>query len=59
MTVSSATDFAKFVATLGRGPGRSRALTRDEAETAFGMVLPSMFEERVRGASGRGDRSGN
>jgi anthranilate phosphoribosyltransferase len=39
MTVSSATDFAKFVATLGRGPGRSRALTRDEAETAFGMVL--------------------
>jgi anthranilate phosphoribosyltransferase len=31
--------FAKFVATLGRGPGRSRALTRDEAREAFGMVL--------------------
>jgi anthranilate phosphoribosyltransferase len=39
MTVSSATEFAQFVATLGRGPGRSRALTREEAETAFGMVL--------------------
>ena len=31
--------FAKFVATLGRGPGRSRALRRDEAREAFGMVL--------------------
>lgn len=31
--------FAAFVATLGRGPGRSRALTRQEAHTAFGMVL--------------------
>jgi anthranilate phosphoribosyltransferase len=31
--------FATFVATLGRGPGRSRALRRDEAQTAFGMVL--------------------
>ena len=31
--------FAPFVATLGRGPGRSRALTREEAFTAFGMVL--------------------
>jgi anthranilate phosphoribosyltransferase len=31
--------FAPFVATLGRGPGRSRALTRDEAREAFGMVL--------------------
>jgi anthranilate phosphoribosyltransferase len=31
--------FAKFVATLGRGPGRSRALTREEAREAFGMVL--------------------
>jgi anthranilate phosphoribosyltransferase len=31
--------FATFVATLGRGPGRSRALSRDEAQTAFGMVL--------------------
>lgn len=31
--------FATFVATLGRGPGRSRALTREEAREAFGMVL--------------------
>nr|WP_321983130.1 glycosyl transferase family protein [uncultured Lichenicoccus sp.] len=31
--------FAGFVATLGRGPGRSRALTRDEAREAFAMVL--------------------
>jgi anthranilate phosphoribosyltransferase len=31
--------FAKYVAILGRGPGRSRALTRDEAREAFGMVL--------------------
>jgi anthranilate phosphoribosyltransferase len=39
MTQSPETEFATFVATLGRGPGRSRALTRDEAQTAFGMVL--------------------
>jgi anthranilate phosphoribosyltransferase len=39
VTVSSETAFSSFVATLGRGPGRSRALTRAEAETAFGMVL--------------------
>ena len=31
--------FAQFVATLGRGPGRSRALTRDEAREAFAAVL--------------------
>ena len=31
--------FAGFVATLGRGPGRSRALTREEAREAFGMAL--------------------
>src|SRR6185437_9519001 len=31
--------FAPFIATLGRGPGRSRALTREEACEAFGMVL--------------------
>ena len=31
--------FAGFVATLGRGPGRSRALTREEARDAFGMAL--------------------
>ncbi|WP_428374960.1 glycosyl transferase family protein [Lichenicoccus sp.] len=31
--------FAGFVATLGRGPGRSRALTREEAREAFAMAL--------------------
>ncbi len=31
--------FAGYVATLGRGPGRSRALSRAEAEDAFAMVL--------------------
>ena len=31
--------FAGYVATLGRGPGRSRALTRAEAEDAMGMLL--------------------
>lgn len=40
MKVDTGTDrFAPFVATLGRGPGRSRALTRDEARQAFTMVL--------------------
>ena len=32
-------EFAQFVAALGRGPGRSRDLTQDEARTAFGMIL--------------------
>jgi anthranilate phosphoribosyltransferase len=31
--------FAGYVATLGRGPGRSRALTRMEAADAMGMLL--------------------
>ncbi len=39
MNASLETRFVSFVATLGRGPGRSRALTRDEAYEAFGMVL--------------------
>ena len=32
-------DFAPFVRILGRGPGKSRSLTRDEARMALGMVL--------------------
>ena len=32
-------DFAPFVTALGRGPGRARDLTREEARTAFGMIL--------------------
>lgn len=39
MTSDGAARFAPFVAALGRGPGRSRALSRDEAREAFGMVL--------------------
>ncbi|MBV1797963.1 hypothetical protein [Siccirubricoccus sp. G192] len=31
--------FATYVRTLGRGPGRSRALTRQEAREALRMVL--------------------
>ncbi len=38
--MTEATDrFAGYVATLGRGPGRSRALTRAEAADAMGMLL--------------------
>lgn len=32
-------DFAPFIRILGRGPGRSRSLTREEAQQALGMVL--------------------
>ena len=32
-------DFAPYVRILGRGPGRSRSLTRAEARQALGMVL--------------------
>ncbi len=32
-------DFAPFVRILGRGPGKSRSFTRDEARVALGMVL--------------------
>jgi anthranilate phosphoribosyltransferase len=42
--------FAPFVATLGRGPGRSRALTRDEARAAFGMVLRGEADPHQVGA---------
>jgi anthranilate phosphoribosyltransferase len=42
--------FAKYVATLGRGPGRSRALTREEAREAFGMVLRGEADPRQVGA---------
>jgi anthranilate phosphoribosyltransferase len=31
--------FAPYVRTLGRGPGKSRSLTREEARDALGMVL--------------------
>jgi anthranilate phosphoribosyltransferase len=50
MTQSSASQFAAFVAILGRGPGRSRALTREEARTAFGMVLRGEADPHQVGA---------
>ena len=50
MTQSLESQFAVFVATLGRGPGRSRALTRAEAETAFGMVLRGEADPHQVGA---------
>src|SRR3984957_16982070 len=50
MTLSSETQFAGFVAILGRGPGRSRPLTRCEAETAFGIVLRGEADPHQVGA---------
>ncbi len=43
-------EFAAFVATLGRGPGRSRALTQAEACAAFGMVLRGEADPHQVGA---------
>ena len=42
--------FARFVTILGRGPGRSRALTRDEARAAFGMILTGQADPHQVGA---------
>lgn len=42
--------FAPYVRTLGRGPGRSRALSRDEAREALGMVLRGEAEPVQLGA---------
>ena len=42
--------FSKYVAILGRGPGKSRALTGDEARDAFGMVLRGEPDPRQLGA---------
>ncbi len=42
--------FAGYVATLGRGPGRSRALTRAEADAAFTMVLEGRADPHQVGA---------
>ena len=43
-------DFTKYVAILGRGPGRSRALTRVEAQDAFRMVLRQEADPHQIGA---------
>jgi anthranilate phosphoribosyltransferase len=50
MIYSSQSQFAAFVATLGRGPGRSRALTREEAAVAFGIVLRGEADPHQVGA---------
>lgn len=42
--------FAQYVATLGRGPGRSRALTRAEAFDAFTQILNGRVDPHQVGA---------
>jgi len=42
--------FSTFVAMLGRGPGRSRALTRAEAREAMGLVLAGQADPHQVGA---------
>jgi len=42
--------FAAYVRTLGRGPGRSRALTREEAHDALSMVLNGEADPHQVGA---------
>ena len=42
--------FAGYVATLGRGPGKSRALTRPEARDAFALVLADAVHPAQLGA---------
>jgi anthranilate phosphoribosyltransferase len=42
--------FAPSIAVLGRGPGRSRALTRDEARAAFAQVLAGTVDQVQVGA---------
>lgn len=46
----AAAEFAGYVATLGRGPGRSRALTRAEADRAFALVLEGQADPHQVGA---------
>jgi anthranilate phosphoribosyltransferase len=43
-------DFSRYIATLGRGPGRSRALTRDEARVSFASVLADEVDPYQVGA---------
>src|SRR6185312_111513 len=50
VTAADSEEFAGFVATLGRGPGRSRSLTRAEARRALAMVLAGRIEEIQLGA---------
>ena len=41
---------APFVQTLGRGPGRARSLTRDEAEEAMRIMLSGNADPEAVGA---------
>jgi anthranilate phosphoribosyltransferase len=50
VAAADAARFAGFVATLGRGPGRSRALSRAEARTAMAMVLAGQADPHQVGA---------
>ncbi|MBO0712093.1 MAG: glycosyl transferase family protein [Acetobacteraceae bacterium] len=50
MSASETARFAATIATLGRGPGRSRALSREEAREAFGMVLRGEADPHQVGA---------
>ncbi len=43
-------EFAGYVATLGRGPGRSRPLSRQEARAALGLVLRGLADPMQVGA---------
>ncbi|MBN8871867.1 MAG: hypothetical protein J0H67_03430, partial [Rhodospirillales bacterium] len=49
-TAASEEAFARFVTILGRGPGRSRALTQEEARAAFGLVLAGEADPHQVGA---------
>jgi len=42
--------FAPYVRVLGRGPGRSRALSREEAREALGMILRGEADPHQTGA---------
>ena len=50
MSEAAVARFAAYVATLGRGPGRSRALSRDEARDAMAMLLAGEADPMQVGA---------
>ncbi len=50
MTSPETDRFATYVATLGRGPGRSRALTRPEAHDAMALLLANQADPVQIGA---------
>jgi anthranilate phosphoribosyltransferase len=50
MTTDAIARFAGYVATLGRGPGRSRPLTREEAQDAMALLLSGQADPMQTGA---------